>query len=255
MRKILLPLAVAALMLPAQTTKKFALTIDNIMRGPGLVGYEPAQVRWSGDGARIFFEWKQAPQKEDAPMDSYVVNRDGSALRKLSDEEAKTAPPAAGEPSLDRSRIVYARDGDLFVYDNTTGGTRQLTKTTDVESSPRFLRDGKRIAFTRANNLYVLSLEDGSLVQMTDIRTEAAPAAAPAAAGGRGGRGGAAPPTAAGAPPRGTDSQEFLKKEEKDLIEAIRERAARREEEEDFSRARTWARFSFRPTRSSSPRP
>jgi dipeptidyl aminopeptidase/acylaminoacyl peptidase len=232
MRKLLLPLAVAALLLPAQTAKKFALTIDNIMRGPGLVGYEPGQVRWSGDGAQIYFQWKQAAQKEDAPMDTYVVGRDGAGLRKLSDEEAKSAPPANGEPSLDRSRIVYAREGDLFVYDNTTGKTRQLTKTTDVESSPRFLRDGKHVAFTRANNLYVMSLEDGSLVQMTDIRAEAAPGAAPAAAGGRGGRGGAAPVTATGEPPRGTDSQEFLKKEEKDLIEAIRERAARRAEDE-----------------------
>lgn len=234
MRKLVFPLVIAALLLPAQTARKFALTIDNIMRGPGLVGYEPAQVRWSGDSARIFFQWKQASQKEDAPMDTYVVNRDGSDLRKLSDEEAKTAPPAFGEPSLDRTRIVYAREGDLFVYDNTTGQTRRLTKTTDVELNPRFLRDGKRIAFTRANNLYVMSLEDGSLVQMTDIRSEAAPAAAggQAAGGGRGGRGGGAAPVAAGQPPRGTDSQEFLKKEEKDLIEAVRERAARREEED-----------------------
>ena len=106
MRKILLPLAAAALLLPAQTAQKFALTVDNIMRGPGLVGYEPAQVRWSGDGARIFFQWKQASQKEDAPMDTYQVGRDGSGLRKLSDEEAKAAPPALGEPSLDHSRTV-----------------------------------------------------------------------------------------------------------------------------------------------------
>ena len=43
---------------PAQT--KFQLTIDNIMRGPNLVGTEPAQVRWSGDGSKIYFQWKQA---------------------------------------------------------------------------------------------------------------------------------------------------------------------------------------------------
>src|SRR5580693_6545573 len=38
----------------------FQLTIDNIMRGPGLVGYEPRAVRWSGDSRLVFFEWKQA---------------------------------------------------------------------------------------------------------------------------------------------------------------------------------------------------
>jgi hypothetical protein len=233
MRKFVLILAAAAVWIPAQTGRKFALSVDNIMRGPGLVGYEPGQARWSGDGSQIFFQWKHADQKEDAPMDTYVVNRDGSGLRKLSDEEARMAPPAFGDDSPDHSHIVYAREGDLFVYDNTTGKTRQLTKTTDVELNPHFLRDGRRVAFTRANNLYVMSLDDGSLVQMTDIRAEGAPAAAAAAGGfGRGGRGGGAPPVAAGAPARGTESQEFLKKEEKDLIEAVRERAARREEEE-----------------------
>src|SRR5580698_6344035 len=65
--------------------KKFALTIDNIMRGPGLYGYEPNGVRWSGDSAKIYFTWKQAADPIDHPVDTYVVNRDGSGLRKLTE--------------------------------------------------------------------------------------------------------------------------------------------------------------------------
>ena len=51
-----LPLALIALLLAsllafrANPAGKFALTIDNIMRGPELYGYEPSAVRWSGDG-------------------------------------------------------------------------------------------------------------------------------------------------------------------------------------------------------------
>src|SRR4051794_16040267 len=118
MRKLLVPLAAAVLLLQAQPAGQFALTIDNIMRGPGLVGYEPAQVRWSGDGKQIYFQWKQAAQKEDAPMDTYAANRDGSGLRKLSDEDARLAPPAFGDVSRDKRLTAYPRDGDLFVYDN-----------------------------------------------------------------------------------------------------------------------------------------
>jgi hypothetical protein len=66
------------------------------MRGSALVGFEPSQVRWSADSERIYFQWKQATDKEDAPLDTYVVNRDGSGLRKLSDEEARLAPPGGG---------------------------------------------------------------------------------------------------------------------------------------------------------------
>src|ERR1041385_1163364 len=118
MRKLLVPLAAAVLLLKAHPAAKFALTIDNIMRGPGLVGYEPAQARWSGDSKQIYFQWKKALQLEDAPRDTYVVNRDGSGLRKLSDEEAKLAPPAFGDTSKDRRSVVFVRDGDIFVYDN-----------------------------------------------------------------------------------------------------------------------------------------
>jgi dipeptidyl aminopeptidase/acylaminoacyl peptidase len=221
-RKTVFLFCLALALLGAQTASRFVLTVDSIMRGPNLAGFAPARARWSGDGERIYFQWKQASDRYDAPLDTYVVNRDGSALRKLTEEEARLAPPAAGDMSQDKRLTVYARNGDLYVYESASGKTRQITKTADTESNPRFLRDGKRIGFVRSNNLYVLSLEDGALVQMTEIA--AAGAAAPA---GRGGRGGAAD-----SEKRGTDSQEYLKKEQKDLLESIRQRAARREEDE-----------------------
>ncbi len=93
-----LAIFVASLAKPAA---KFELTIDNIMRGPQLYGYEPAGVRWSGDGERIYFQWKRASDPLLKPADTYVVGRDGSALRKLSDDEAKLAPPAAGDTTRD----------------------------------------------------------------------------------------------------------------------------------------------------------
>ena len=219
----------------AHPAGKFALTIDNIMRGPGLVGYEPAQVRWSGDGERVYFEWKQASEPETKDMDTYVVNRDGTGLRKLTEQEERQAPPPAGDTTVDKRVTTYARNGDIFTYDSSSGETRQITKTADVESNPHFTRDGKRIYFTRANNLYLMSLENGSLIELTDIRaagaTGSTPPVGPALGQGRGG--GQRQAAATGDdPPKGTESQEFLKKEEKDLLEAVRQRAAKREADE-----------------------
>ena len=189
-QKSVLPLLLAILVFQARPADRFALTIDNIMRGPALVGYEPAQVRWSFDSQRLIFQWKQASDKPDAPMDTYTANRDGSGLRKLTDEEVK-ALPLPGDTSKDKRLTVYSRDGDIFLYDNTNGKIQQVTKTTDMESNPHFLPDGKRIYFTRANNLYVQSLETGFLEQMTDIRPApaAGAAATPTAGTGGGGRG------------------------------------------------------------------
>src|SRR5579864_6205663 len=170
MSKSTLPLLAILFAFHAAPAGKFSLTIDNIMRGPGLYGYEPSQVRWSGDGERLYFQWKQASDPVVRDPDTYVVNRDGSGLRKLSDAEAKLTPPAFGAATPDKKRTVYSRDGDIFFYDSTSGQTRQLTKTADAETDPHITHDGRRVAFTRANNLYVISLDGGELVELTDIR-------------------------------------------------------------------------------------
>jgi len=76
--------------------KPIELTVDSIMRGPRLVGYSPTGVYWSQDSQRIYFRWKQADEARLKEMSLYVVNRDGKGLRRLSDDEAKQAPPANG---------------------------------------------------------------------------------------------------------------------------------------------------------------
>src|ERR1700724_3725567 len=75
MRKFTLPLFALLFAFHVTPAGNFALTVDNIMRGPGLYGYEPSQVRWSGDGDRIYFQWKQASDPRIQPPDTYVVGR------------------------------------------------------------------------------------------------------------------------------------------------------------------------------------
>ena len=197
------------------STKPFELTVDSIMRGPRLVGYPPTAVYWSQDSRRVYFRWKQADEARLKEMSPYVVNRDGTGLRRLSEDEARQAPPANGELSKDKTMTVFTDEGDVFIYDHGKGSRRQITRTVDAETNPHFTFDQKRIYFTRLNNLYVMSLDSGSLEQLTDIRIGAA------------GAGASPSPT-----PRGTDSQEYLKKEERTLIDAVRERAEQREEQE-----------------------
>ncbi len=57
--------------------------------------------------------------------------------------------------------MVYAQSGDIYILDNSTGAVRQVTKTSDAETNPRFMPDGKRISFTRGGNLYVMALDTG----------------------------------------------------------------------------------------------
>ena len=211
---------------PPQPSKRFELTVDSIMRGAALVGYEPTSVRWSQDGTRVYFRWKAATEPRLKEFDTYVVNRNGTNLRKLSEEEAKNAPPASGELSKDKKWTVFADEGDIYLYDHARGVRRQVTRTVETETNPHFTREQTRIYFTRQNNLYLLSLEGGLLEQLTDIRV---------GGGGGGQRQGGASESQQ---QRGTESQEVLKKEERELIDAVRERAARREEQEAKRKAR-----------------
>src|SRR5438067_4834801 len=209
---LIAPQLVSAQKQSAPATKPFELTVDSIMRGPRLVGYPPAGVYWSQDSQRVYFRWKQPDEPRLKEMSLYVVNRDGSGLRRLTDEEAKQAPPANGELSKDKSMTVLTDEGDIFIYDHAKQTRRQITKTVYAETNPHFTFDKRRIYFTRLNNLYVMSLDGGSIEQFTDIRIGAAPV----------------PSTT----PNGTDSQEYLKKEERALLDAVREKAEQHEEQE-----------------------
>src|SRR5207248_965264 len=127
---IFLPLVVPA-QKQSTSAKPFELTVDGIMRGPRLVGYPPERVYWSQDSQRVYFRWKSPDEPRLKEMSLYVVNRDDTGLRRLSDDEAREAPPPLGELSKDKTMTVFAEEGDIFVYDHAKNQRRQVTRTTD----------------------------------------------------------------------------------------------------------------------------
>jgi dipeptidyl aminopeptidase/acylaminoacyl peptidase len=239
---LLLSLLSAPLASFAQTapTKKFELTVDSIMRGPDLVGYQPTGVTWAQDGRRLFFRWKRAGEPRLKEPDTYVVNRDGTALRKLTEDEVlRIAPPASGELSKDKTLTVFTEEGDVYLYDHVKGERRRVTRTVEAETNARFTRDQKRIYFTRQNNLYVISLDGGSLEQLTDIRVPL-PGGGQLAGGGAStsSGGGVQLSASVGGRAGASESQDVLRREERQLLEAVRERAEAREAQEKRRRER-----------------
>jgi hypothetical protein len=55
--------AAPALLAQPARSDKFALTVDNIMRGPDLVGYAPDGLRWSADSQKLYFDWRKAGEE------------------------------------------------------------------------------------------------------------------------------------------------------------------------------------------------
>lgn len=191
---------------PAATTPApaFPLTIDSIMRGPALVGYPPSGLRWSGDGARLYFEWQVRGEDETA---TWVVQADGSGLRRLSDEERKTAPPVFGQWDRAHRRVLAATRGDIALIDTVAGTRTELTRMAGNESSPRWTRDETQVTFVRDGGLYVLPLTGGGVRQVAESGQKTPD-------------------------PKKTDSQQALAREEADLLAHVRETKRRRERDE-----------------------
>lgn len=206
--------------------KGFPLTVESIMRGPDLVGYGISAVRWTGDSSKLYFSWRKPREKE---AHTYVLPRAGGIPKRLTEEEAKSAPPAfGGNYTKDRKRVIFAEDGDLILQDTVGGQRTVLVRTVDAESSPRFTRDEKHVTFVRENNLYRLALDTVELVQLTDIRQ------------------GPQRPE-----PKLTDSQKFLKDQQQELFEIVRDRVDEKEKAEAKRKAKEKRKPYYLPQGSS----
>ena len=203
-----------------QTPADFALTIDNIMRGPELVGSPPTSVRWSGDSKDLYFEW--LIPKDDTPS-TWVVSRAGSPPRRLSEAERRLAPLANGQWDSKRRRILGIDRGDVVIIDTVSRTRLDVTRTTGTESSPRWARDESHVTFVRDNNLFVVpvqTVDGGTIVQLTDVGPKRSD-------------------------PRTTDSQKFIKEEDKKLLNWVDQEAGRRKRREALDRSRALPHFDL----------
>ncbi|MCX6543008.1 MAG: prolyl oligopeptidase family serine peptidase [Acidobacteria bacterium] len=226
---------------PVKPPVPFTLSIDNIMRGPKLVGNAPSAIRWAQDSSKLYFSWQKFTEDR---ANTYAVNRDGTDLKVLSQEEARQVTAGiTGRADRTRKRLLTAEGGNIVIYDMLTHARRLLIKTAAAESSPRWARGDSAITFMRDGNLFLMTLDgSGSApaeVQLTDVVAPAGEAAASASAGGRGATGGSGLTGGRGAAGQGgrgggdqtlTESQRRMRDEELKLIEYLKRQADLRQQ-------------------------
>jgi len=186
------------------TAIPLALTVDSIMRGPDLVGYPPENLRWSADSRTLYFDWRR-PGEDEAS--TYAVGRDGGTPVKLSDAQKKTVPPAAGRWDTARTRVVFGDRGDVVLLD-AAGTRRMLTRTTAGESGARWARHDTAVTYVRDGNLFIVPVDGAGVQQLTDNAVKKPD-------------------------PRLTDSQKFLRDQEAQLLDAVKEAAEKKKRAED----------------------
>jgi dipeptidyl aminopeptidase/acylaminoacyl peptidase len=164
---LIIILVAGGLLMSLNLFPQSSLSIEKIMQGDKFTGISPERMQWSPSDDRLYFRWTQ---NVDSTPALYVTDAGNPVPRKLSLEETKELPAFNGSFNKDRSKMVYSKNGDLFILDIKSGKETQITSTLDVESNPVFNRDEDKIIYTCRNNLFSWNLANGIFQQISDLR-------------------------------------------------------------------------------------
>ena len=139
------------LSLDAQYRNQSSLTLEKIMQGENFVGFLPENIQWYPDSRQIHFSWK--PNETDTLRSQYKVIIEDPSPVKISEEELLEMP-AIGQWNKDRTMMVYAKNGDIYLFSDIDQTIRQITRTSATEYNPQFSQKGDKIYFRIENNLF-----------------------------------------------------------------------------------------------------
>jgi len=171
---------VASLLVACGSSSALALeklTVERINSEPSLQGALPTDVAWTPDGRRL--TWLRPPAKPGGSSDLWSLDpASGRSALLLEAGRVKVAGPdgAAALGSLrlqgyswtpDGQGLLVPAQGDLFLVDARTGAARPLVKTSETEEFAELSPDGRRVAFVRNHDLYVVEVESGRETRLT----------------------------------------------------------------------------------------
>lgn len=166
MRRILLSLS-AMLWVAfsfAQTKPLTDLTVEEIMQDQAkFVGTSPSSFSWSKDSKNIFFSWRTG---SDSSSTTYKVGKGGGTPVK--DSNRSEGWPNGYRFNKNKSKIVFAKGGDVYIMDVKSKEEIQITGTNARETNPNFQND-QLITFVSENNLFSINIKTGLMKQLTNF--------------------------------------------------------------------------------------
>jgi dipeptidyl aminopeptidase/acylaminoacyl peptidase len=143
------------------------LTVEKIMRDPKWIGVSPSNAFWSEDSKQLYFNWN--PEKNTGDS-LYAITLSARTPQKVSPINRRALPAVAGEYNKTRTKKVYEKSGDIFLLDIPSGKVTAITGTMIREFNPHFSLDEKKIFYTADHNLFSFDLSTGGIRQLSDFK-------------------------------------------------------------------------------------
>jgi dipeptidyl-peptidase-4 len=160
------------------------LTIEAIFAPGGITGRPPETIQWTPDYTKSSFILRDDSGKH-GELWSVDAATDEKRLLVSESKLSTLAPPVENirdEREIERisryhvdpyqwapdsKHLLFVPHGQLWLYSLDNGTALQLSSSPDPISDPKFSPDGRRLAFLRKHNLYVLSGPDNTEKQIT----------------------------------------------------------------------------------------
>lgn len=135
------------------------LSMKDIFHEPFLPGTRPDFSHFSPDHRTVYFEWSE---EATSNTDLYQVG--------LSGKNQHLAPDSVIEDyvlSPDGERILFSKNGDLYVANSDLSEQRVLVSTEGNDYDPIWNKEGTHVAYSRNGDVWITGIDEGFTKQIT----------------------------------------------------------------------------------------
>jgi len=166
-----LPLRQSTIETPATPAQ---LTLRDVSRNDRWIGVGARDLRRAVDGSALFFRWHPSPSTKDDPdLDPwYRVDNMARSAQRVPDSLVAMIPAESVSWSADGNFAAWASGGKLFLFDGRSRAnarTRLVVAGAQSVRNVRVARDGRAVDFMMGEDLYRVSVNDGTLRRLTRV--------------------------------------------------------------------------------------
>lgn len=154
-------------------------------------GIDPIDIKWHISGDMFAFLWNDSGADfydiftfipSNKKLEKTIDSIDLEISKRFPDEKKENAIRHRNEVRTSgiteytwhpaKKEVFFIFNADILKIDVEDKIVAQVTRTVDAESCIKISPDGKWLSFIRSNNIWLLNLEGGSEIQLTDTGSE-----------------------------------------------------------------------------------